>query len=124
MSTIPKQLEHRELVKCEPKGKYIGNYKCHCNCLSYALRNNNVESIVGVMQVFPHLQGAAHFIVKLYDGTYIDPTYGNLANTLYDYCIVIEEYKIDTFKPNRELENLQNYLKSLRPWYLRLFTKY
>ena len=121
---IPLALQHREIIKCKPKGKYLGNYKCHANSLSYALRHPNVVAIVGVMQVFNDATGVAHFIVKLDDGTYLDPTYGNLSEVLYEYCIVIEEYKVDTFNPNRELQNLKDYLYSLQPWYSKLFRRH
>ena len=121
---IPEQLKHKEIIKCTPKGKYIGNYKCHVNCLSYALRNTDkVRSIVGVLQVFYDSEGVAHFILEMIDGTYYDPTYGNMSGILDSYCIPIEYYKVESFKPTRELQNLKDYLFSLRHWFYRLTHK-
>lgn len=121
---VPLSLQHREIIKCVPKGKYIGNYKCHVNCLSYALRHpTKVKSIVGVMQVFSDNYGVAHFVLEMTDGTYFDPTYGNMSGVLDSYCIPIEYYKVDSFTPNRELTNLQNYINSLNPWYHRWFNQ-
>lgn len=122
MSNIPKCLEHKEIINCKPVGKYIGNDRCHVNCLSYALRHpKKVKCILGVAQVFNDEDCVAHFIVELIDGTFIDPTYGNMAKQLYSYCIPIERYEISTFSPNRELQNLKDYLFSIQPWYYRLF---
>ena len=122
MSTLPNALQHKEIIKCKPKDKYIGNDRCHVNYLSYALRHpNKVKSIVGVAQVFSDNTCVAHFILELADGTYIDPTYGNMSTKLYSYCVPIERYKIESFEPNRELQNLKDYLFSLQPWYYRLF---
>lgn len=124
MANIPSALKHKEILQCKPKGKYIGNYKCHVNCLSYALRHpNKVKSIVGVAQVFNNNECIAHFILELADGTYFDPTYGNMTKELYKYCIPIEYYDVSTFKPYRELQTLKDYLFSLTPWYFRLFRK-
>ena len=121
---IPEQLKHKEIIKCTPKGKYIGNYKCHVNCLSYALRHpDKVKSIVGVLQVFNDSEGVAHFILEMIDGTYYDPTYGNMSGILDSYCIPIEYYKVESFKPTRELQNLKDYLFSLRHWFYRLTHK-
>ena len=121
---IPEQLKHKEIIKCTPKGKYIGNYKCHVNCLSYALRNTDkVRSIVGVLQVFNDSECVAHFILEMADGTYYDPTYGNMSGILDSYCIPIEYYKVESFKPDRELQNLKDYLFSLRHWFYRLTHK-
>ena len=121
---IPDQLKHKEIIKCIPKGKYIGNYKCHVNCLSYALRHpDKVKSIVGVLQVFNDSEAVAHFLLEMLDGTYYDPTYGNMSGILYSHCIPIEYHKIDSFSPNRELQNLKDYLFSLRHWFYRLTHK-
>ena len=122
MSNLPKVLEHKEIIKCKPVGKYIGNYKCHINCLSYAIRHpKKVKHILGVAQVFNDNTCVAHFILELIDGTYIDPTYGNMSQQLYSYCIPIECYDVATFNVNRELQNLKDYLFSLQPWYYKLF---
>lgn len=119
---IPTALKCKEIIKCTPKGKYLGNQRCHANALSYALRNPKmVCSIIGVMQIFSDDLGCAHFVVKLNDGTYHDPTYGNLSGVLDSYCIPIEEYKVDSFNPSRELQNLKDYIYSLQPWYFNLF---
>lgn len=121
---IPEQLKHKEIIKCTPKGKYIGNYKCHVNCLSYALRHpDKVKSIVGVLQVFNDSEAVAHFILEMADGTYYDPTYGNMSGIMDSYCIPIEYYKVESFKPVRELQNLKDYLFSLRHWFYRLTHK-
>ena len=121
---VPEQLKHKEIIKCTPKGKYIGNYKCHVNCLSYALRHpDKVKSIVGVLQVFNDSEGVAHFILEMIDGTYYDPTYGNMSGILDSYCIPIEYYKVESFVPARELQNLKDYLFSLRHWFYRLTHK-
>ena len=121
---IPEQLKHKEIIKCTPKGKYIGNYKCHVNCLSYALRHpDKVKSIVGVLQVFNDSECVAHFILEMADGTYFDPTYGNMSGILDSYCIPIEYYKVESFIPARELQNLKDYLFSLRHWFYRLTHK-
>ena len=105
---IPKPLTHREIIKCTPKGKYLGNYKCHVNCLSYALRHpDKVKSIVGVLQVFNDSEGVAHFVLEMVDGTYYDPTYGNMSGIMDSYCIPIEYYKVKSFNPVRELQNLK-----------------
>lgn len=122
MGNVPKSLTHREIINCKPRGIYIGNYRCHVNCLSYARKHpKKVKYIVGVAQVFNDNTCVAHFIIQLIDGTYIDPTYGNMTKQLYSYCIPIEYYDVSTFKPNRELQNLKDYLFSLQPWYYRLF---
>ena len=121
---IPEQLKHKEIIKCTPKGKYIGNYKCHVNCLSYALRHpDKVKSIVGVLQIFNDSEGVAHFVLEMVDGTYYDPTYGNMSGIMDSYCIPIEYYKVESFKPTRELQNLKDYLFSLRHWFYRLTHK-
>lgn len=122
MSNLPKSLDHKEIINCKPIGRYMGNYRCHINCLSYALRHpKKVKHIVGVAQVFSDNSCVAHFIVELHDGTYIDPTYGNMSKLLYSYCVPIERYEIKTFNSSRELQNLKDYLFSLRPWYYRFF---
>ena len=124
MAILPKSLAHREIINCKPRGIYIGNYRCHVNCLSYARKHpKKVKHIVGVAQVFSDNSCVAHFIVELYDGTYIDPTYGNMSKLLYSYCVPIERYEIKTFNSSRELQNLKDYLFSLQPWYYRLFHK-
>ena len=121
---IPEQLKHKEIIKCTPRGKYIGNYKCHINCLSYSLRHpDKVKSIVGVLQVFNDSEGVAHFVLEMVDGTYYDPTYGNMSGIMDSYCIPIEYYKVESFKPVRELQNLKDYLFSLRHWFYRLTHK-
>ena len=114
-------LSYKQTLKPLDKGTYIGNYKCHFNSLSYALSKRGVSCIVGGVQVFYDGTGVAHFIVKLNNGTYIDPTFGNVTSKAYSHFIPLEEYNIKTFKPNRELLNLKFYLYSLLPWYLKLF---
>lgn len=124
MNKIPSQLDHKEYIKCTPVGVFMGNNKCHWNCLSWSLRNKTkAKCIVGVGQVFSDGTMVAHFVVELNDGTYIDPSIGNLAGVYDDYLIPIEKYNIDTFKPNRELVNLKEYLFSLRSFWFRLLHK-
>lgn len=114
-------LAYREVIK--PKAiqqAYIGNNRCHINCLSYCtLNKTKVKSIVGCLQVYSDNSTCAHFIVELKDGSFIDPTFGNMTK-LYSYVIPIEKYNPEEFAPNRELQNLKNYVHSLLPWYLRL----
>lgn len=124
MGKIPEALKHREIIKCVQKGKYIGNRKCHVNCLSYANRHpEKVVSIIGTAQIFKDDYCVAHFILKMDDGTYFDPTYGNMSGILDSYQIQIEEYKIENFSPDRELDNLKEYLYNLNPWLWRLFNR-
>ena len=62
MGRIPKALKHKDIIKCIPKGKYIGNDRCHVNCLSYAHRHTQkTVSILGVAQVFKNDDCVAHF---------------------------------------------------------------
>lgn len=122
MNTVPKALDHKEFFRCTPSGPFIGNNKCHYNCLSWALRNKErAKCIVGVGQVFKDGTMVAHFVVELNDGTFIDPSMGNLSSSYDDYLILIEKYNIDTFHPNRELANLKDYFFSLRSFWYRLF---
>ena len=124
MGKIPDKLKHREIIKCIQKGKYIGNRNCHVNCLSYAHRHpEKVVSIIGVAQIMKDDDCVAHFILKMDDGTYFDPTYGNMSGILDSYHIQIEEYKIENFSPDRELYNLKEYLYNLNPWLWRLFNR-
>jgi len=117
-----KPLAHKEVIKCIPKGKYKGNLRCHINCLEYYRKHpEKVETIVGCVQVFSDNDTSCHFIVKLKDGTYIDPTYGIMVD-MYNYVIPIEEYDPRNFKPYRELQLLRGYLITLLPWHIRLFT--
>lgn len=124
-NSVPPQLQHKEIIKCVPKGKYIGNYRCHVNCLSYA-RNHpkRVKHIVGVAQVFNDDTCVAHFVLELTNGAYFDPTYGNMSGTLDSYLIPIERYTVDTFNPDRELTYLKNYLFSLRNPILRFLARH
>lgn len=116
-------LSYKEVITPKAEGRFLGNYKCHVNCLSYyKLYEGEVKSIVGCLQVFSDNETAAHFIVELKDGSFIDPTYGNMVE-LYSYCIPIEKYDPTKFSPNRELSNLKAYFHGLLPWYLRLINK-
>ena len=121
-----KHFSHRDTVDPIPtNSRYIGNDRCQANALSYARKHpTKVNCIVGCLQVFDDStdhSAVAHFVVKLNDGTYIDPTYGNMTD-LYWYLIPIEEYQISKFNPNRELTNLKRHLHNLLPWWLRLIT--
>ena len=105
------------------KGKFMGNYKCHVNSLSYALKHSkNVKCIVGCLQVFNDSSGVAHFVVKLNNGDLIDPTYGRVSSTMYAYLLPLQEYEVTTFSPNRELTNLKDHLHNQLPWLHRMFT--
>jgi len=118
---IPVQLKHKESIICIPSGRYIGNYKCHINCLSYSkMYPKNIDSIIGVAQVYNDYTCCAHFILKMKDGTYFDPTYGNMADKLYKYNIFIESYDVSSFSPNRELQNLKDHLYNMRSWWYKL----
>ena len=79
--------------------------------------------VIGNIYVAQIAYGKLRFILKMDDGTYFDPTYGNMSGILDSYHIPIEEYKIDNFSPNRELTNLQKYLYNLNPWLWRFFFK-
>lgn len=123
MKAIIDILSYKEVITPKAQGYFIGNYKCHVNCLSYYTEHKeDVKSIVGCLQVFSDNDTAAHFILELNDGSFIDPTYGNMID-LYSYCIPIEKYDPTKFSPNRELSNLKAYFHGLLPWYLRLITK-
>lgn len=118
---IPDQLKRKETIKCVPSGRYMGNYKCHVNCLSYAkMYPRNIDSIIGVAQVYNDDTCCAHFILKMKDNTYFDPTYGNMADTLYKYNIFIERYEVSRFNPNRELQNLKEHLYSMRSFWHKM----
>lgn len=85
-------LSYKEVITPKAEGRFLGNYKCHVNCLSYyKLYKGKVKNIVGCLQVFDDNETAAHFIVELKDGSFIDPTWGNMVE-LYSYCIPIEKY--------------------------------
>lgn len=123
MKALINKLSYKECIVPKEQGIFIGNYKCHVNCLSYYTEHKeDVKSIVGCLQVFGNNETAAHFIVELKDGSFIDPTYGNMID-LYSYCIPIEKYDPTKFSPNRELSNLKAYFQGLLPWYLRLTNK-
>ena len=123
MKKLIEILSHKEIINPKDSNtQYIGNYKCHVNCLSYYLKNkSNVKSIIGGLQVFDDNDTAAHFIIDLKDGKFIDPTYGNVTTKLYSYFIPIEAYVPSSFNPNRELINLKQYFYNLLPWWIRLF---
>lgn len=122
MDKIVQLTQHKEIEYAVDKGKFIGNYKCHCNSLDYALKHPmDVSCIVGCLQVFNDETGVAHFVVKLHNGDIIDPTYGGLSSRLYSHIVPIEEYKVSTFKPNRELINLKQHLYDQLPWSSKLF---
>lgn len=116
MNRFTEKLKYEEIVRAEDMGKYIGNYKWQINILSYALRHKDkVESIISCAQVFHNSDMVAHFVVKLKNGKYIDPTYGSVSSVMYNYLIPIQSYKVDTFMPNREPGNLQEYMRGLLP---------
>lgn len=123
MKTLVKILSHKEVISpINLNSPFIGNYKCHCNCLSYYLENKGkVKAIIGGLQVFEDEGSAAHFIVELNNGKFVDPTFGNLTDISYGYFIPIEKYKPDTFIPNRELTNLKHYFHKLLPFWIRWF---
>ena len=95
-----KKFKQNKKVKLKAKKnmQYIGNFKCHTNSLSYAIKHKKkVKCIVGGLQVFTD-DVVAHFIVKMKDGTYIDPTYGNMIG-MYESFIEVKKYKIKEFNP-------------------------
>ena len=105
---ILKKLKKNKRVKVTQKKnmQYIGNFKCHSNSLSYAIKHKKkVKCIVGGVQVFTDCV-VAHFIVEMKDGTYIDPTYGNVSD-MYDSFIIVEKYKPKDFQPLDELMNMK-----------------
>lgn len=113
---------HYEISKAEDRLDYIGNYKCHNNSLNYALKKpHKVDKILGCLQIFNDSTSVVHFVVRLNDGTILDPTYGRISSVAYSHLIVIQEYNIKGFHPNRELTNLKKYMYNQLPWYLRIF---
>lgn len=115
---------YREICNPIDEGDYLGNQKCHANCLNYALKHpENVDKILGCMQVFAEDEAYTHFVVRLKDGRIIDPTYGRLASKSGFYLIVIEEYNVDGFVPDRELDNLKKFFYSHHTWWQKLFLK-
>ena len=124
-SFILEKLQHRSIINAVDRLNYLGNYKCHNNSLNYALKYpEKVKAILGCAQVFNDDGVAAHFVVKLKNGTIVDPTFGRLTSVAYSYLIQIESYTITEFKPERELVNLKKHLFSLAPWYARLFSSW
>jgi hypothetical protein len=119
---LTKHFAHKEVIRAEDKLNYLGNLKCHNNCLNYALKTDKVEKILGCVQVFEGGDLVAHFVVRLKDGSILDPTFGRLSSISYSYLIVIEEYNVNSFSPDRELTNLKLHLYNLLPWYLKIFT--
>lgn len=88
------------------EGPSIMNRKCHWNCVNYAKQHPEVDYIVGVVQEWQGLL-CAHFICKLSDGTYVDPTYASLGS-MGNYYLVYEKNNFDS--PNEELGWLKKYL--------------
>jgi hypothetical protein len=120
-SYIIDKIKHKEIHKAVDKHKFLGNRKCHINSLDYAISHKNVSKILGCIQVFNEGDTVAHFVVKLNDGTIIDPTYGRMSSRMYKHLVIITEYDINTFEPTRELNNLKEYIYDLLPWYVKLF---
>jgi len=105
---ILKKFKYNKKVKVKSKKsiEFIGNYKCHLNSLSYAMKyTGKVKCIVGGVQVFTDCV-VAHFVVKLKDGTFVDPTYGNMSE-MYESFIVVKKYKIKDFEPLDALMNMK-----------------
>jgi len=105
---ILKKFKHNKKVKLKAKKniQYIGNFKCHTNSLSYAVKHKSkVKCIVGGLQVFTDCV-VAHFIVKMKDGTYIDPTYGNMIG-MYESFIEVKKYTIKEFAPTDDLMDMK-----------------
>jgi len=82
-------------------------------------KTQKVTHIVFVIQEFEEAF-IAHFIVKLSNGTYIDPTYGNITTCLDLHKV--HEYKTTNFKAVKALLCGKDYIYNLLPWYLKLFT--
>lgn len=102
--------------------KYIGNYKCHLNSLSYAVKHSEkVKSIVGGIQIFSD-DVVAHFIIELNTGEYIDVTYGNLAYALYEDFVIVKKWNWQEFNAGGELMSMKQYIYDLLPFHLKILT--
>lgn len=121
---VPQRIKNNATIKCETSDLlYVGNKRCHMNCLSYYRANTQiVDKIIGVAQVFDDGKCVAHFVIKLKNGNYIDPTHGNISG-LYDSLIPLKEYKPESFNPYYELTSLKDYIFEMNPWYYRWFHK-
>lgn len=116
------RLEETADVVSKDNLTYKGNYKCHLNCLSYAVKHSKkVKSIVGGIQIFSD-DTVAHFIIELNTGEFIDVTYGNLAYSLYNDFVIVKRYDWQEFNAGQELANIKEHIYELLPFYLRLFT--
>jgi len=122
---IKKKIAKKDIIYPAPLDDliYIGNYKCHLNALSYTVANiKTVKAIIGGIQLFSD-DVVAHFIVQLNDGTYIDPTYGNLADILFNGFIEVKRYENhkDTkpFEPTKELMKMKKHIYKIIPKKLR-----
>lgn len=122
IKTKTKLMESAE-VYSPKKLNFIGNYKCHLNCLSYALKHSKkVKNIVSGIQMFDD-DAVAHFIIELKNGKYIDITYGNVAYALYSDFIIVKKYNdFSNFNAGRELDNMKEYIYNMLPFYLKLLT--
>ena len=118
---LKKKLKNKKRVKPIPEKEIllICNYKCHLNCLSYAIKHRKaVKHIVGGIQVIDN-QYIAHFIVKLKNGNYVDPTYGNVVDRGYDEFIPLKKYSITDFQPAKALPAIKKQIHSYLPKKLR-----
>jgi hypothetical protein len=125
VDVIKRKIRFEEKAPVVSKDNLIfkGNYKCHLNCLSYAVKHSEkVKSIVGGVQVFSD-DVVAHFIIELNTGEFIDVTYGNLAYLLYEDFVIVERYDWQQFDAGQELMNMKDHIYYMLPLYLRLFTK-
>lgn len=122
---IKKKIKMKTVVHPTPKEnmEYIGNFKCHLNCLSYAIKHTKkVKSIVGGLQLFED-DVVAHFMIELKDGTFICPSYGNLSDISFNGFVIVKRWmnhkNTKAFEPYTELMNMKEYIYEMLPKKLR-----
>ncbi len=77
--------EYEKLEVLDTETSYIGNQRCHFNCLSYfRLNRSEVKHICAVLQRF-NRNVVLHYIIELKNGVFIDPTYGNITDACTSY---------------------------------------
>ena len=124
VEAIKRKIKYEETADVVSKDnlRFIGNYKCHLNSLSYAVKHSEkVKSIVGGIQIFSD-DLVAHFIIELNTGEYIDVTYGNLAYTLYEDFVIVKKWHWQEFNAGLELMNMKEHIYDLLPFHLKLLT--
>lgn len=113
---LKKLRKEYEEIKVKPMVNtlFLGNSKCHINALSYAKKHpKKVAYIVGGCQVWSNMI-VAHFIIELKDGTYVDPTYGNMTK-LFESFLIMRRYEKDEFLPEEGLYKLKRKLYHYLP---------